>query len=433
MPCRRWVFSWRRRCRRPTLVAVLFAPLLPLLFLLRNLPDPPLISPEPLDPDHGYSTGRACHQVPPRLPPESRPPACADLIAAEQATAAGAGLFASVVLIAHNEAGCALRRTVLAVLGPRTSPPDAIAEVIILDDSSSPPSETCLDAAGGLPARKLGYAAAPVRWLRSETRLGVARARMEAARAAQAPVLVFLDAHCEPQDGWLPPLLALLARSPEAVALPVIEPIDARSWKYRPGPLPEHPPRGVLADWNLTFGWRPLNVTERLQRSAEGASSLGTLAPLASPVMAGGVFAVRASWFFRSGGYDPGLEVWGLENVEMSLRVWTCGGAMYTLPCSRVGHVFRASQPFTWPNGSGALTVRRNAWRVASVWMDEVADAIGLGLNARALRALNGAPGLEERRELRRQLGCKSFRWYLREVYPDHPPLPRGFRWLQLD
>ena len=118
-----------------------------------------------------------------------------------------------------------------------------------------------------------------------------------------------------------------------------------------------------------------------------------------------------------------------LENVEMALRMWTCGGAMFILPCSRVGHVFRARQPFSFPNATGALTVRRNAWRVASVWMDEVADAVGLGVDARVLRAMHGAPGLEERRALRRALHCHSFRWYLENVFPDHPPLPSAFRW----
>merc|ERR1712185_570583 len=115
--------------------------------------------------------------------------------------------------------------------------------------------------------------------------------------------------------------------------------------------------------------------------------------------MAGGVFAMTSSWFFASGGYDPGLEVWGVENVEMALRIWTCGGGLYTLPCSRVGHVFRGAQPFSWPNGTGALTVRRNAWRVAAVWMDEVADAVGLGLDARVRTALGaaGEAGLDER------------------------------------
>ena len=337
---------------------------------------------------------------------------------------------ASVVLISHNEAGCALRRTVLAVRGSRTS---ALAEVLVYDDSSTPTAKAAVATAGGVDGDD-GANTAPMRWLRSDSRLGVVRARTAAARAATAEVLVFLDAHCEPQAGWLPPLLGLLHTSPRAIALPVIEVIEPRGWQYRPGPQPEFPPRGVLVDWNLTFGWKALDERTRAARAARGGrddprADGGPLSPLATPMMAGGVYAITKDWFFASGGYDEGLEVWGVENVEMAMRVWMCGGALYTLPCSRVGHVFRARQPFSFPNASGALTVRRNAWRVASVWMDEAAAAVGLGVDAKALRAMNGAPGLEERKALRRRLGCKSFRWFLEHVYTDHPPLPRGFSW----
>lgn len=435
------------RCARRPLVILLALALVPLLLYIVciGLPDPQPRAAESIDAMHGYSTGAACHRTPPRLPPESRPAACVSLHDEY------VGLWASVVLISHSEfapslpvraqtgaslthtyfllvlyfadeAGCAMRRTMQAVRGPRT-PRAALAEVILFDDSSTPLAEAAVAAAGGIDG---GDEQPPIRWLRSETRLGVVRARMAAARAARADVLVFLDSHCEPQAGWLPPLLALIRAEPRAVALPVIESIDGRTWQYRPGPSPEHPPRGVLTDWNLTFGWRALDAATRAARAAHRD---GPLAPLASPMMAGGVFAIGTSWFFTSGGYDEGMEVWGVENVEMALRMWTCGGAMFILPCSRVGHVFRARQPFSFPNATGALTVRRNAWRVASVWMDEVADAVGLGVDARVLRAMHGAPGLEERRALRRALHCHSFRWYLENVFPDHPPLPSAFRW----
>ena len=50
-----------------------------------------------------------------------------------------------------------------------------------------------------------------VKLLRSNRRLGAARARMLGAARATGDVLVFMDAHCECHPGWLEPLLARIA------------------------------------------------------------------------------------------------------------------------------------------------------------------------------------------------------------------------------
>lgn len=64
--------------------------------------------------------------------------------------------------------------------------------------------------------------------------------------------------------------------------------------------------------------------------------------------------------------------------VSFLTQVWTCGGTVEVVPCSKIAHIERAHKPYM-PDLS--ITMKRNALRVAEVWMDEYKHNVNLAWN----------------------------------------------------
>lgn len=58
--------------------------------------------------------------------------------------------------------------------------------------------------------------------------------------------------------------------------------------------------------------------------------------------------------------------------------MWTCGGSIEVVPCSKIAHIERSHKPYM-PDLS--ITMKRNALRVAEVWMDDYKHNVNLAWN----------------------------------------------------
>lgn len=230
----------------------------------------------------------------------------------------------SVIIPFYNDHLSVLLRTVHSVLN--RSPENILKEIILINDRST--KEFLYK-----PLRDyLRDNFTKVKLLEMPARSGLIWARLAGARAASGDVLVFLDSHTEPSINWLPPLLEPIAKNYKICVCPFIDVIEFKTFEYVPQ---DEGSRGIF-DWN--FNYRKMELKSFHQRSPTDN--------FASPVMAGGLFAISTKFFWELGGYDTGLDIWGGEQYELSFKIWLCGGEMYDAPCSRVGHIYRGSMPF---------------------------------------------------------------------------------------
>ena len=321
---------------------------------------------------------------------------------------------ASVVLIFNNEAWTTLMRTAHSVVN--RSPPELLKEVILVNDFSDRPelSDDKLD----VYARK-EWPDGVVKVVHLPERSGLVVARQRGAEAATGDVVVFLDAHCEASEGWLEPLLHRIRQKRTAVVCPMIGSVDAKDFSVSGGGT-----GGQIGTfwWSLHFNWKSAPQREVKRRKS-------VIDTWYSPTMAGGLLAVERDFFFETGGYDQGMDIWGGENLEMSFRTWMCGGSVEFVPCSQVPHVWRDFHPYSFRNGKD--THGLNSIRLAEAMMDDYKRFYYW--NRDKLTAEMGGD-ISDRLALRKNIKCHDFKWYLDNVHPEkfiHDEHSQGWGWVR--
>lgn len=260
----------------------------------------------------------------------------------------------SVIIPSHNE-GMLLAQTVANVINAGVED----AEVVVVDD--------CSDDHSGEETAQL-FQDQPVTVIFNNQRRGSAHARNDGVSYSSGEYLAFIDAHSDPETGWLERLGPVVDHTGGIVAsrLRTLQVVQEGEL-YR---LCRNPDGGLVQgatvrDATLEWGYPPPRPTLRPYPVL--------IAPL-------GGLMVRRDLFDELGGFDELLlPPWSGEDTDLSLRAWTAGHTVHVTPETTVWSLYRESFPYAGPT---MTTVVHNRLRMA--WKYLAADDLELVIEAHA-------------------------------------------------
>ncbi|XP_014784702.1 polypeptide N-acetylgalactosaminyltransferase 13 [Octopus bimaculoides] len=327
-----------------------------------------------------------------RMVPDSRPVGCKNQMFDESHMPQ-----AAVIITVYNEWPTILLRTIYSIIN--RTPRNLLKEIIIVDDNSDLEFyKEDLDI-----YIKEHFDTDLVKLIRLKERGGLIKTRVEAIKYVTAEVVCILESHMEVNINWLQPLLVEIMKNRSTLAMGQLDYIDRNTFKYEFDR--DYKPRYGF-NWNFVFYETYFRPDQMLNKKVTDT--------LPGPVIVGAGFAMDVKFFRKIGLYDSKMTIWGGENLELSWRVWCCGGQVLHVFCSHFGHIAR-SQPYSFPRDR-LHTEAYNYKRAVEVWFGPYKKYV---YNYFPLMMDIDVGDLSDRLRIKNELKCKNFDWYLDNIWPD--------------
>ena len=151
-------------------------------------------------------------------------------------------------------------------------------------------------------------------------------------------MIVFLDSYAVVSPYWLVPLVSTLTRYPQSIVYPTIDILTSNtnsdSGEKEVGIIQGDNNMVLGFNWNLLPKWEDITTSRVKLTSPIEKGRVEYISPSVPST-----FAVRLSYFIELGRFDESLYntyTNPLENTELALRIWLCGGSIIKQVCSRV-------------------------------------------------------------------------------------------------
>lgn len=211
----------------------------------------------------------------------------------------------SIIIPCKNE-GENIRHTITSI---RENSGQTPYEIIVVDDASN---DDCCDFL--INGQIEGVTLVPA------TGVHANRARNMGADRARGQYFVFCDAHIFVEKDWLEKILEVLQKPGVDALSPCIKPHDylgTALWG------------GLTWEPDMSMRWLPNH---------------GVLTPV--PVLTAGCLAIGRETFHAVGGFDKKFKVYGMEDVEFTLKLWLFGYQAYVTSEVTYRHIFRSAHPY---------------------------------------------------------------------------------------